>query len=176
MTETNMAVCRIKSLPASRRRGVRLAAVLVGALAAALATGVSAQQVANPGDIIVERDVTPRSAFDNVPKNQDPVLVRATTFPKNSYDPAIAMLVSDTDLTNARGNSGVNTGGALAGEAAGTQAITRILVGNASGSNAALGADGSAQSMGGLGGTISSTVSGALAPITSALGAIGGMK
>jgi len=154
----------------------RVAAVLGAALAATLSAGVSAQQVTNPGDIVIERDITPRSAFASVPKNQDPVLVRATTFPKNSFDPAMATLVTDTDLTNARGNSGVNTSGALAGEAAGVQAINRILVGNPSASNAALGAGGSAQAMGGLGGTISSTVNGALAPLTSALGAIGGMK
>jgi len=79
----------------------------MGLCASAFAAGVSAQQVVNPGDIIVERDVTPRSAFASVPKSQDPVLVRATTFPKNSFDPAMATLVNDTDLTNARGNSGV---------------------------------------------------------------------
>lgn len=168
-------IVRFKT-PTARRHSARLAAVLSAAFAAALTAGVSAQQVANPGDVIVERDITPRSAFAAVPKSQDPVLVRATTFPKNTFDPTMATLVSDTDLTNAHGNSGVNTSGALAGEAAGVQAINRILVGNPSGSNAALGAGGSAQVVGGLGGTISSTVTGALAPLTSALGAIGGVK
>ncbi|MFD1555586.1 hypothetical protein ACFSHT_08080 [Paraburkholderia silviterrae] len=168
-------IVRFKT-PAGRRHSARLAAVLSAAFAAALTAGVSAQQVANPGDIIVERDITPRSAFASVPKSQDPVIVRATTFPKNSYDPAMATLVSDTDLTNAHGNSGVNASGALAGEAAGVQAINRILVGNPSGSNGALGAGGSAQALGGIGGTISSTINGALAPLTSALGTMGGMK
>ncbi|MCG5074560.1 hypothetical protein [Paraburkholderia tagetis] len=168
-------IVRLKT-PGARRHSARLAAVLSAAFAAALTAGVSAQQVTNPGDIIVERDITPRSAFANVPKNQDPVLVRATTFPKNTFDPTMAALVTDTDLTNAHGNSGVNTSGALAGGAAGVQAINRILVGNPAGSNSALGAGGSAQAVGGLGGTISSTVTGALAPITSALGAIGGVK
>ncbi|MDR3095502.1 MAG: hypothetical protein LBV73_00335 [Paraburkholderia sp.] len=168
-------IVRLKT-PVAHRRSARFAAVLSAAFAAALAAGVGAQQVANPGDIIVERDITPRSAFASVPKSQDPVLVRATTFPKNTFDPTMATLVSDTDLTNAHGNSGVNTNGALAGQAAGVQAINRVLVGNPAGSGAALGAGGSAQAVGGLGGTISSTVTGALAPITSALGAIGGMK
>lgn len=163
--------------PGVRRRCAQIAGILSGVCAAALAAGVSAQQVVNPGDIIVERDITPRSAFANVPKSQDPVLVRATTFPKNSFDPAMATLVNDTDLTNARGNSGVNTSGAMAGEAAGVQAINRILVGSpAGGSNTALGAGGSASVVGGIGNTISSTVTGALAPLTSALGSIGGVK
>lgn len=168
-------IVRFKT-PGARRQSARLAAVLSAALAAVLAAGVSEQQVANPGDIIVERDITPRSAFASVPTSQDPVLVRATTFPKNTFDPTMATLVTDADLTNAHGNSGVNTSGALAGEAAGVQAINRVLVGNPAGSAAALGAGGSATAVGGIGGTISSTVTGALAPITSALGAIGGVK
>jgi hypothetical protein len=155
------------------RRSVQAAAALCGALAAGLTAGVCAQQVVNPGDIIVERDITPRSAFADVPKAQDPVLVRATTFPKNSFDPVIATLVSDTDLTNAHGSSGVNTNGAISAQAAGVQAITRILSGNATGSNTAAGPGASAGIGGGLGGTISSTITGALAPLT---GATGGMK
>ncbi|CAG9245875.1 conserved exported hypothetical protein [Paraburkholderia unamae] len=155
------------------RRLVQAAAALCGVLAAGVTTGVAAQQVTNPGDIIVERDITPRSAFANVPKNQDPVLVRATTFPKNSFDPAMAALVTDTDLVNAHGSSGVNTNGAMSAQAAGVQAITRILAGNATGSNTAAGPGASAGVGGGLGSTISSTITGALAPLT---GAMGGMK
>ncbi|MEX3704750.1 hypothetical protein AB3X92_28955 [Paraburkholderia sp. BR14317] len=97
----------------ARRRSAQVAAALCGLLAASVTAGVAAQQVTNPGDVIVERDITPRSAFDNVPKSQDPVLVRATTFPKNSFDPAMATLVTDTDLTNAHGSSGVNANGAM---------------------------------------------------------------
>ncbi|WP_322046231.1 hypothetical protein [Paraburkholderia sp. J67] len=156
--------------PGSRRRYSRCAAAVCGALAATLSAGIGAQQVSNPGDIIVERDITPRSAFSAVPTSQDPVSVRATTFPKNSFDPAIAQLVTDTDLTNAHGSSGVNTGGVLNGSAAGLQAVTRILAGSQTGSNVAMG--GSAQSAGGIGATISSSVTGALAPLTGALGAL----
>jgi hypothetical protein len=108
-----------------------------------------------------------------VPKNQDPVLVRATTFPKNSFDPAIATLVTDTDLTNAHGSSGVNANGALSAQSAGLQAITHILSGNATGANTALGPGASGGVGAGLGGTISSTITGALAPLG---GALGGMK
>ncbi|MDE1143067.1 MAG: hypothetical protein V4793_19880 [Paraburkholderia tropica] len=148
----------------------RIAAAVCAASAALLATAAGAQQVSNPGDIIIERNITPRSAFDAVPKSQDPVAVRATTFPKNSFDPAIAQLVSDADLTNAHGSSGVNTGAALGGAAASVQAVTRILAGNQTGSNVPLGAG--AQAGGGLGGTISSSVTSALAPLTGALGAL----
>ena len=155
------------------RRPLQVAAALCGLLASGGTASVAAQQVTNPGDIIVERDITPRSAFDNVPKSQDPVLVRATTFPKNSYDPAIATLVSDTDLTNAHGSSGVNANGALSAQNAGVQALTRILTGSATGANTAAGPGASAGVGGGIGGTISSTVTGALAPLT---GAMGGMK
>ncbi|CAG9223545.1 conserved exported hypothetical protein [Paraburkholderia tropica] len=149
----------------------RIAAAVCGACAALLAASAGAQQVTNPGDIIIERNITPRSAFDTVPKSQDPVAVRATTFPKNSFDPAIAQLVSDTDLTNARGSSGVNTGAALGGGGAGMQAVTRILAGNQTGGNVPLGA-GAQAGGGGLGATISSSVTSALAPLTGALGAL----
>lgn len=166
--------------PARGRWGVvtRVATVL-GALSAAAAAGVApavaAQQVANPGDIVVERDVTPRSAFDAVPRKQDPVGVRATTFPKNSFDPMMASLVSDTDLTNAHGSSGVASGGILNNPNAGMQAVTRILSGSPTGANTALGATGGA--VGGIGSTISSTVTGALAPLSTALSSsLGGMK
>lgn len=157
--------------PALRRRSVRGAALL-GLLAAGVSAG--AQQTTNPGDIIVERAVNPRSAFVAVPKNEDPVMVRATTFPKNSFDPTISTLVSDTDLTNAHGSTGVAAGGVLGNNSAGVQAVTHLLVGSQTGGNVPLGAGG--QVGGGLGGTISSTVTGALAPLTNALGALGAMK
>lgn len=171
-----MRVRRARSAtPGASRRSIRAAAALCGLLAASVAASAAAQ-VVNPGDIIVERDVTPRSAFASVPKSQDPVLVRATTFPKNSFDPAMATLVTDTDLTNARGSSGVNANGAMSAQAAGMQAITHILSGNATGSNTAAGPGASGGMAGGLGGTISSTITGALAPLTGAAGALGAIK
>ena len=54
--------------------------------------------------------------------------------------------------------------------------VTRILSGNATGNNVALGA-GIGQPAAGIGGTISSSVTGALAPLSSTLGgALGGLK
>lgn len=128
-----------------------------------------AQQVVNPGDIIVERDITPRSAFAVVPKSQDPVAVRATTFPANTFDPTMASVVSDSELTSAHGSAGVAPNGTGGASAAGMQALTSILTGRDTGSNVALGSGGQA---GGLGGMISSTVTGALAPLSAALGAM----
>lgn len=134
-----------------------------------------AQQAVNPGDIIVERTITPRDAFVPVPKSQDPVAVRATTFPANSFNPAVAQVVADTDLTNAHGSSGVADGGVLGGT--GMQAVTQILSGRATGNNVALNSGGIGLPAPGIGGTITSSVTGALAPLSNALtGALGGLK
>lgn len=150
-------------------------ASLVALIGACLAADAVAQQTVNPGDIIVERTVTPRDAFIPVPKSQDPVAVRATTFPANTFNPAIAQLVGDTDLTNAHGSSGVVEGGVLGGS--GMQAVTQILSGKSTGNNIALNAGGIGLPAPGIGGTITSSVTGALAPLTNALGgALGGMK
>ncbi|MGH8781537.1 hypothetical protein [Paraburkholderia sp.] len=147
---------------------------MLGIAAATGAGAAFAQQDENPGDIIVQREITPRSAFDQVPVNQDPVAVRATTFPATTFNPAIAQVVSDADLTSAHGSSGLAPAGAMAN---GMQTITRILSGNATGSNVALGAGGMGQAGPGIGGTISQSVTGALAPLSTALtGALGGLK
>lgn len=150
-------------------------ATLAALLATCFTVGAAAQQTVNPGDIIVERTVTPRDAFVPVPRDQDPVAVRATTFPANSFNPAIAQLVGDTDLTNAHGSSGVADGGVLGGT--GMQAVTQILSGKATGNNIALNAGGIGMPGPGIGGTITSSVTGALAPLSSALsGSLGGLK
>ncbi|WP_233802653.1 hypothetical protein [Paraburkholderia sp. HP33-1] len=153
-------------------RATLLASVLITTCFASYAY---AEQVANPGDIIVERSVTPRDAFVPVPRDQDPVAVRATTFPANSFDPAIATLVGDTDLTNAHGSTGVAAGGALGGT--GMQAVTQILSGKATGNTIPLNSGGIGGPAAGIGGTISSSVTGALAPLSNALGGgLGGLK
>lgn len=153
-----------------------LASVLA-ALTAGFAVDVMAQQAVNPGDIIVERTVTPRDAFIPVPKSQDPVAVRATTFPANSFNPAVAQIVGDTDLTNAHGSSGVADGGVLGGTGTGMQAVTQILSGKATGNNVALNSGGIGLPAPGIGGTITSSVTGALAPLSTTLtGALGGLK
>jgi hypothetical protein len=151
-------------LPPTRRA---LCAALVGFAAA----GAFAQQVENPGDIIVERDVTPRIAYRPVPVDQDPVLVRATTFPANTFDPMMATLVSDTDLTNAHGSSGLAPNG-LIGGTAGVAAVTQILNGDLVGTSVARNPNGMTVPTGGVGGMISNSVTSAVAPLTSALGGI----
>jgi hypothetical protein len=155
------------SLPAA------LASVLV-LLSASFTVDAIEQQAVNPGDIIVERTITPRDAFVPVPKSQDPVAVRATTFPANSFNPAVATIVGNTDLTNAHGSSGVAAGGVLGGT--GMQAVTQILSGNATDNNVALNSGGIGLPAPGIGGTISSSVTGALAPLSNTLtGALGGL-
>ncbi|MDQ7981851.1 hypothetical protein QYH69_32025 [Paraburkholderia sp. SARCC-3016] len=152
-----------------------LAAALAGSCIAFIACAAHAQQVANPGDIVLEREVAPRNAFVSVPNNQEPILSSATTFPANSFNPAMAQLASDSDLTHARGSTGLSSPGVLAGT--GMQAVTRILSGNTTGNNVALGAGGIGQPAASIGGTISSSVTGALAPLSSAPGgALGGLK
>jgi hypothetical protein len=162
--------------PVLQRAASAGAAVLAGALVTAcFANYAWAEQATNPGDIIVERSVTPRDAFVPVPRDQDPVAVRATTFPANSFDPTIATLVGDTDLTNAHGSNGVAAGGALGGT--GMQAVTQILSGKATGNTIPLNAGGIGGPAAGVGGTISSSVTGALAPLSNVLGgALGGLK
>lgn len=83
--------------------------------------------------------------------------------------------MGDSDLTNAHGSSGVVAGGALGGT--GMQAVTQILSGKATGNNIALNADGGVGPTPGIGGTISSSVTGALPPLSNVLGgALRGLK
>jgi hypothetical protein len=180
---TNLQTPRASGLPVASPDSARAvrgalaagAATLAAVFTASFAGHACAEQVANPGDIIVERSVTPRDAFVPVPRDQDPVAVRATTFPANSFNPAIATLVGDSDLTNAHGSTGVAAGGVLNGT--GMQAVTQILSGRATGSNVALNAGGIGAPAAGIGGTISSSVTGALAPLSNVLGgALGGLK
>jgi hypothetical protein len=126
-------------------------------------------QTENPGDINVIRDITPRVAYHNVPKDQDPVLLRVTTFPSNTFNPMMETMVSDVDLTNAHGSNGIAPDGMLGG--AGMQAITRVLAGDAARGAIVHGAIGNAPASGGIGGTISSSITNAIVPLTSALGA-----
>lgn len=125
------------------------------------------QQVANPGDILAERTVTPRDAFVPVPRDQDPVAVRATTFPANSFDPAIAQLLGDTDLTTAHGSSGVADTGALGGS--GMQAVAQILSGRATGNTIALNSGAIGLPRQTSAGPSRPLVTGALAPLSNVL-------
>lgn len=147
---------------------------VVAVLAAASPNGF-AQESSNPGDIIVERQVMPRDAFRAVPRDENPVAVKATTFPAPAFDSTVGTLVSDADLTQVHGSQGI-AGAGTAGSTASLQALTKILGGSATGSNVAMGPGGLAPTTVGIGGTISMSVTGALAPLSSALAGLGGSK
>jgi hypothetical protein len=155
--------------------GGTLASLLIAlaGLSVAGAASEAAAQSVNPGDIVIERQITPRIAYDAVPKEQDPIASRVTTFPASSFNPAMAQVASDADLTNAHGSTGVTTNGAVG---TGMQAVARILSGNTTNNNVALNSGGIGQPAPGLGGTLTSSVTGALAPLSTALGgALGGL-
>lgn len=150
----------------------RLAAI--AGLCAAGFAGPAFAQTANPGDIIVEREITPRIAYAPVPKNQDPISSSVSTFPANTFNPTLAQVASDADLTNAHGSTGLDK--SVAG-GAGLQAVTRILTGNTTNNNVAYNSGGIGQPAPGVGGNLSSSVTGALAPLSTALGgALGGLN
>lgn len=149
-----------------RSRAAWPAFALAACAALAATHAALAQQIENPGDIIVERAVTPRIAYRPVPKQDDPVTVRATTFPADTFDPAIANVVSDADLVNAHGSNGVAGSGPM-GSAMGVAGLLRQ---SQTGGNAPLGANAAAGSMASLGTAISQSVTGALVPMMSVLG------
>ncbi len=161
---------------ASKRRLAQAALLSsVSVSFAAVAPAVLAQNSGNPGDIIVERNVMPRDAFRAIPRNENPVAVRATTFPAPAFDSTVGTLVSDSDLTHAHGSRGIASNGP-SGAAASLQVLTKLLGGSATGSNVAMGPGGVAPSTTGIGGTVSLSVTGALAPLSAGLAGIGGLK
>ena len=166
----------ILTLFASNRRLARAAlAPSIAAALAAIAPSAHAQANDRSGDIIVERQVMPRDAFKALPRDENPVAVRATTFPAPAFDSSVATLVSDADLTQAHGSQGI-AGTGLGGGAASLQTLTKVLGGSATGSNVAMGPGGLAPTTTGIGGKISTSVTGALAPLSSALSGVGGRK
>ncbi|HVW49442.1 MAG TPA: hypothetical protein VHC91_03430 [Trinickia sp.] len=158
-----------------RRAWVALLPGLAAVLGAAAAPDALAQYAGNPGDIIVERAVMPRDAFKAIPKNEDPVAVRATTFPAPAFNTTVGSLVSDADLTQAHGSQGVASNGSASGGAS-LQALTKLLGGSATGSNVAMGPTGAPPATVGIGGTLATSVTGALAPLTTGLAGLGGFK
>ncbi len=147
---------------------------VVALLAAASPNGF-AQQSSSPGDIVVEREVMPRDAFRALPRDENPIAVKATTFPAPAFDSTVGALVSDADLTQMHGSQGI-AGAGTGGSTASLQALTKILGGSATGSNVAMGPGGIAPATTGVGGTVSLSVTGALAPLGSALAGLGGLK
>ncbi|SDG63605.1 hypothetical protein [Paraburkholderia phenazinium] len=150
--------------------------VAIGALLSVLAAGAAlpaaAQQVSQPGNLIIETDITPRDAFVPVPKSADPIAVQVETFPAATFDTALGAMASDLDLNGAHGTAGVAGSGALPGLTGsnGVGGLEHLLAGN--GSGAPVGAGAGLGGAGGIGGSIAQSVNGALAPLGAAMGAI----
>jgi len=155
--------------PCSRNARAALQYVLFGVLAAGAVTSATAQTETEPGNLIIEREITPRDAFVPVPKSQDPIAVQVETFPAGTFDAAIGSMASDLDLNNAHGTAGI-TGNGFMPALVGTSGIEHMLAGNAS--TVPVGAGASLGGAGGIGSTVTQSVTGALAPLGAALGAI----
>jgi hypothetical protein len=154
--------------PSSRRPCAAVLCALLGVLAAGAVTGAAAQST-EPGNLVIERDITPRDAFVPVPKSQDPIAVQVQTFPKATFDGAIGTMASDLDLNGAHGTAGIAGNGYMPA-LVGANGITHMLAGN--GNNVPVGAGASFGGAGGIGSSIAQSVNGALAPLGAALGAM----
>ena len=166
-TDSSMVSAAITVRASPARLGMRRIAVVCVSAAAVLS--VAPVRADEPGDLIIERTITPRIAYDVVPKQDDPVAVRVTTFPKTTFDEVMGGLVSDLDLNGARGSAGVAGGGSSSALAAATSALGVGGVAQQHNGGAPVGLSG----MGGtnmVGATVSQTITGALTPITSGLG------
>lgn len=154
--------------PRSRRPCAALLSALLGVLAAGAVTSAAAQQLTQPGNLVIERDITPRDAFVPVPRSQDPIAVQVETFPRATFDGAIGTMASDLDLNGAHGTTGI-TGNGFMPSLVGANGIEHMLAGN---NNVPVGAGASFGGAGGIGSSIAQSVSGALAPLGAALGAM----
>lgn len=146
--------------------------VVLTVFAAGAAAQAAAQEVSQPGNLIIERDVTPRDAFVPVPKSSDPISVQVETFPAATFDAAIGAMASDLDLNGAHGTAGLAGNGALPGLTGsnGVGGVERLLTGN--GSGAPVGAGAGLGGAGGIGSSIAQSVNSALAPLGAAMGAL----
>ncbi|CAE6790117.1 hypothetical protein [Paraburkholderia haematera] len=155
-------------MPRTRSPRAALLSVLIGVLAAGAATSAAAQAT-QPGNLVIERDITPRDAFVPVPRNQDPISVQVQTFPKAAFDGSIGTMASDLDLNSAHGTTGI-TGNGFMPSLVGANGIQHMLAGN--GNAVPVGAGASFGGAGGIGSSIAQSVNGALAPLGAALGAM----
>ncbi|AXL51612.1 hypothetical protein DSC91_004350 [Paraburkholderia caffeinilytica] len=154
--------------PSGRRPCAALLSALLGVLAAGAVTSAAAQQLTQPGNLVVERDITPRDAFVPVPKSQDPIAVQVQTFPRQTFDAAIGTMASDLDLNGAHGTTGISSNGFMP-SLVGANGIEHMLAGN---NNVPVGAVASFGGAGGIGSSVAQSVSSALAPLGAALGAM----
>ena len=136
-------------------------------LAAGVVTAAAAQSDTQRGNLIIERDITPRDAFVPVPKSQDPISVQVQTFPTATFDGAIGAMASDLDLNSAHGTTGISGNGFMP-SLVGANGIQHTLAGNA----VPVGAGASFAGAGGIGGSIAQSVNSALAPLGAAPGAM----
>ena len=155
--------------PNSSRPSAAVLCALLGVFAAGAVTSATAQQLTQPGNLIIEREITPRDAFVPVPKSQDPIAVQVQTFPRATFDGAIGTMASDLDLNGAHGTAGIAGNGYMPA-LVGANGITHMLAG--AGNNVPVGAGASFGGAGGIGSSIAQSVSSALAPLGAALGAM----
>ncbi|ANB73500.1 hypothetical protein AYM40_14910 [Paraburkholderia phytofirmans OLGA172] len=156
-------------MPHTRSPRAALLSVLFGVLAAGSAASAAAQQLTVPGNLVIERDITPRDAFVPVPQSQDPIAVQIQTFPKATFDGALGTMASDLDLNSTHGTTGIAGNGFMPAPG-GTNGIQHMLAGN--GNTVPVGAGASFGGAGGIGSSIAQSVNGALAPLGAALGAM----
>ncbi|MEX3958129.1 hypothetical protein [Trinickia sp. EG282A] len=153
---------------ASRARLISTA--VLAALSTAWAPVHAVAEQANPGDIIVKRQITPRDAFDSVPKTDNPIASKVETFPTRAFSPTVAGLMSDLELEHAHGSAGLAATSRL-DTAAGKATLATLGLGASAGARSATGA-GVAGQRAGIGGAVTSSVTGVLAPVGAALGAL----
>jgi hypothetical protein len=158
-------------MPRLRSGHTALLCALCSVLAAGAAVPAAAQVASQPGNLIIEREVTPRDAFVPVPKSTDPIAVQVQTFPTAAFDGAIGSMASDLDLNSAHGTAGI-TGNGFMPALVGTNGVTHLLAGNGNGTGLSAGAAAGLGTGGGLGSSITQTITGALAPLGAALGAV----
>jgi hypothetical protein len=161
-------------MPRLRNDHTVLLCVLCSVLAAGSGAAVpaAAQEATQPGNLIIERDVTPRDAFVPVPKSDDPIGVQVQTFPTAAFDGAIGSMASDLDLNSAHGTTGITSGSGFMPALVGTNGVEHLLAGNSNGTGLSAGAAASLGGAGGIGSSITQTITGALAPLGAAMGAI----
>lgn len=161
MQTTNVQLC-------ARRKPFCWALALI--CGAAMISAVPAR--AEDGDVIVQRDVTPRIAYRSVPTDALPVRTAVSPFPTRAFDQSIGSLVSvvsDSELSGSHASPSYPFTGA--------RAPIPSQVGALQPSGTALGASVAAggASVGGIGGQVvqatagvASLVSGALMPLSRA--------
>ncbi|TKR30151.1 hypothetical protein FCE95_08370 [Luteimonas gilva] len=89
---------------------LRACAALIGALLAPFASAQQAPAQEDPG-FVIARTVNPRIAYRGIPTEDNPIKVRATTFPAHIFhgtlDNALGDALGDNELNGATGSGGL---------------------------------------------------------------------